>query len=498
MPSGFLHRFLDVARRHPEAIAIEMLEGGARVTYAELRARAELVCGALGRLGVGPGDRVLLMLPNGIPFVAAYLASVGRGAVPVLVSDKLTGHELAALAARSAPRLVVTTAKLFAAHAATLRAVSGPCAVATIDRPPAIDPPLPFALTCLDDGEAPEPLRAPDGDPIATIQYTYKGLGVPLEVAHRYRAFSHCIDGIHEELHAQGVGSTILVALPLHAVFGLTILMLLPLSVGARMLVTSAIARHDIVQLLARHRVTFACLVPDLMRFFLAQLRRRDGAEPLPQLEPKLMVYSGGSHLSGDLAADLGERLDGRPVLQGYGLTESMPILLQSSHRSGTAGALGRPIRCIETRIVDGDGREVSPGQTGELLARGPTITAGYVGDPRATGRFFRDGWLHTGDLVARSADGEVSFVGRRLRITKITAQMVDLGEVESAAALHPAVRRARAWVARDAQGRNMVRLSVAVSGRPASEAIAAHLSERLSPFKLPRSVELVAAGDAP
>jgi long-chain acyl-CoA synthetase len=277
-------------------------------------------------------------------------------------------------------------------------------------------------------------------------------------------------------------------------VFGLTMLMVFPLSVGGTMVMTNAISRHNLLQLLSQHRVTFACLVPDLLRLMSEQLRPGRAPATLPPLEPKLMVYAGGSHLSGDVAAELSERLGGRPVLQGYGLTECMPVVLQSSHRAWTPGALGRPIRCTEWRIIDADGHDVEIGQIGELIVRGPTVAAGYVDDAEATARFFRDGWLHTGDLVTRDADGEIGFIGRRLRITKVMAQMIDLAEIESAASSHPSVRRARARVVRDAQGRNSVSLSVLVDATSSPEAINAHLSAQLAAFKRPRHVELVPA----
>jgi len=493
---GFLHRFLTVATQHPDAIAIEMLDDKIRLTYAELRARAELACGALASLGIEAGDRILVILPNSIAFVTTYIAAIGRGAIPVLVNDKLTEHEFGKLAAHAAPKAIVTTSKLLAKHAEAVAGLASLRVVATVDGRPQIDAPA-ITIASLADAHAPVALQLPEGDPIVTLQFTYKGLGRPLLVGHRYRALTRSTDGIHEDLHAQGVGSCHLTALPLYAVFGLTMLMVFPLSVGATMVMTNSISRHNIVQLLSQHRITFACLVPDLLRMMSEQLRPGRGPAERPPLEPKLMVYSGGSHLSADVSAELSERLGGIPVLQGYGLTECMPVMMQSSHRPGTPGALGRPIRCTEARVVDSDGKDVEPGQTGELLLRGPTVAEGYVGDREATARFFRDGWLHTGDLVARTAEGEIGFLGRRLRITKVMAQMIDLAEVESAATSHPAVRRARARVVRDAQGRNSVALSVVVGEDSTLEVIAAHLSARLAAFKRPRHVEVVPASEA-
>lgn len=490
---GFLHRFLQIAASHPDAVAIHHVDDGVCITYGVLRARAEATNGALGSLGVQAGARVLLLLPNGISLVVAYLAAIGRGAIPVLVNDKLTAHECATLAADALPTAVVTNRRLFAKHEATLVTLPGLRAVVTVDDEPTSVAAYPFALACLSSmNPTPEALTAPEDDSIVTIQYTYKGLGEPLPVAHRYRAFVASIDGLHEQIHPQGPGSTYLVALPLYAIFGLVALMLCPLSVGATMLMTNAILRHDIVELLSRYRVTLAVLVPDLIRFLTRQLIERQ--TPLPALDPKLVIYSGGSYLSPDVAQALSKQLGGTPVLQGYGLTECLPVVLQSAVGPAKTGALGRPISNVQVRIVDDCGADVVPGRTGELIVHGPTVAAGYVGKARASAQFFRDGWLHTGDLVRCDADGHLFFVGRRLRITKIMAQMVDLAEIESILALHPRVQRTRVRVICDAEGRNALHISVACAADVTSKSVLAHLSAHLSSFKVPRTVELIPA----
>ncbi len=490
---GFLHRFLQIASSHPDAVAIHQIDDGVRITYGALRAQAEATNGALGSLGVQAGARVLLLLPNGISLVVAYLAAIGRGAVPVLVNDKLTAHECATLAADALPTAVVTNTLLFAKHEATLATLPGLRAVVTVDDRPTSVAAHPFALACLNTmNPTPEPLMAPEDDSIVTIQYTYKGLGEPLPVAHRYRAFVASIDGLHEQIHPQGPGSTFLVALPLYAIFGLVALMIFPLSVGATMLMTNTILRRDIADLLSRYRVTLAVLVPDLIRFFTRQLAER--RITLPALDPKLTIYSGGSYLSPDVARALGKQLGETPVLQGYGLTECLPIVLQSAIGPTKAGALGRPISNVQVRIVDDCGADVEPGRTGELIVRGPTVAAGYPGKAQATSRFFRDGWLHTGDLVRCDADGHLFFVGRRLRITKIMAQMVDLAEIESILALHPRVQRTRVRVICDAEGRNTLHVCVAGAADVTGKSVLAHLAAHLSSFKVPRTVELIPA----
>jgi long-chain acyl-CoA synthetase len=489
--SGFLHRFLDIAERHPDALAIHSLDDGQRLTYRELRQKAEQVNGALEALGVEAGQRVMLLVPNGVVLVSAYLATIGRGAVPVLANPKLTGQELRTIVTDAQPAVVLTAAKLATKHAEIWPSVKGLTALLSEDAAPEL-PAGPARVASLGAATAPRPLQAPEGDPIATIQYTYKGLGYPLPVAHRYSALGKDADALQDIIHPQGVGSTFLVALPLYSIFGLASLMVLPLTRGATMLITNALVRHDFADLMAKHQITLACLVPDLLRWFIAQLKER--STPLPQFHPHFMPYSGGSHLSFDVAKELGDLLGRPPILQGYGLTESFPVIAQSTVGATADGAIGRPLRDVEVRVVDDAGVDVAQGQVGELHVRGPMVTREYLGKPEATALFFRDGWLHTGDLVKRDAEGNIFFVGRRLRITKITAQMVDLAEIEAAIAAHPGVERVRARVVRDAEGRNSLRMTVAGTGLKASD-LNARLRATLSSFKVPRSLEVVDAG---
>lgn len=493
-PTGFLHRFLRFAASHPGTIAVHHLEDDVRVSYGALRTRAERINGALSALGLAHGERVMLLLPSSIHLVGAYLAALGRGAIPVMVNDKLTAHELHTVASDAAAPVIITSAAILRERRDLLAALPGVRAVLAVD---AIEdaPELPCMVASLATLDAsPVELKAPEGNPIATIQYTYKGLGQALPVAHRYLSLTQATDGLHAHWHRQGVGSVHLAALPLYAVFGLTVLLIFPLSVGATMTISGALAQHDIVDTLAARQVSFICMVPDLIRMLVRQLSRRKA--PLPALHPQLIICSGGSYLDARLIAQLRDLLPGVTLLQGYGLTECLPVTVQHVARELKPGSIGQAIAGVELRVVDDRGIDVDPGCTGELLVRASTVAGAYLDRPHASERFFRDGWLHTGDLVWIDADGDVFFVGRLLRITKITAQMVDLAELESVAQTHPAVERALARVTRDAEGRNNLQLNVVCrrGADPGNAAILAHIKSRLSPFKLPRAIHTLEA----
>ncbi|OPG75074.1 AMP-dependent synthetase, partial [Pseudomonas ogarae] len=120
---GFLHRFVGFSESFPEQVAIQHLDTEEdTVTYRELRIKAEQCNGALTALGVLPGDKVALVLPNGVAFIAYYLAIIGRGAIPVILNYKLTPFEMANVVSLARPTLVVTTEVLWVQHSEVFQA----------------------------------------------------------------------------------------------------------------------------------------------------------------------------------------------------------------------------------------------------------------------------------------------------------------------------------------------------------------------------------------
>ena len=484
---GFLHRFVDFSESHPDNVAIRNLDADETVTYRALRIRAEECNGLLDGLGISPGVKVALVLPNGVDFIAYYLAIIGRGAIPVILNHKLTAFELSNVLRIAQPVLIVTTDTLCEQQLETLQPFRS-LILGTGDEPSA---PLPKnAVIASGLPRQALPLSLPEDDAIVSVQFTYRGVGKPLAVTHRYLDLTQSSDGLHEQFHPQGIGSVHLVTLPLYAIFGLSVMMVFPLSIGATLLMTNTLLNRDLAQVLSEHQVTFACLVPDVIRYFNARLVKRKGA--LLPLHPRLMIYSGGSHLPADEAEKLGKLLGCATVLQGYGLTESMPVIVQSSVGAVHRGAMGQPISGVELRVVDAHGRDVAAGAIGELWIRGPMVTPGYEDEPQLNAYSFRDCWFHTGDLVWRDDEGHVFFYCQRLRISKIKAQMVDLAEIESIALQHPDAVRAKAYIVPDQKEVNVLHLSVEGNGGLSQNDVSTLLARYLSGFKLPKFIEIV------
>jgi long-chain acyl-CoA synthetase len=182
----------------------------------------------------------------------------------------------------------------------------------------------------------------------------------------------------------------------------------------------------------------------------------------------------------------------------GFGQTEVTGMLsfnaLGADPDGGSAGAAGnagRPAPLSAVRIVDPDGVEVEPGETGEIVARGPIVMTGYRNRPEETARRQAGGWHHTGDLGRREADGSLSFVGPKGRLIKSAAENIYPAEVEAALNGHDAVRESAVIGVPDPTwGQSVVAVVVLHDGRQATEdELVAHVREQIASYKKPKRV---------
>jgi acyl-CoA synthetase (AMP-forming)/AMP-acid ligase II len=181
-----------------------------------------------------------------------------------------------------------------------------------------------------------------------------------------------------------------------------------------------------------------------------------------------------------------------------YGQTEATARLsyLPPERAEEKTGSIGIPIPGVELRVVDDAGRELPPGETGHLVARGDNVTLGYLDEPEETATILRDGWLWTGDLARRDEDGFLFHEGRSREILKIGGHRVSPAEIEHVIGGHPDVAEAAViGVPHDLMGEVPSAFVVARPGRaPVEEDLRRHCRERLPPYKVPVRFALVDA----
>ena len=180
----------------------------------------------------------------------------------------------------------------------------------------------------------------------------------------------------------------------------------------------------------------------------------------------------------------------------GYGQTEVMGMLTFNAVGGDAAGGHGRPSPAVQVRIVDPDGNEVPPGETGEIVARGPAMMNGYFDRDELNAVRHAGGWHHTNDLGRREADGSITFIGPKTRIIKSAAENIYPSEVEGTLAKHPAVKEAAVIGVPDKTWTQSVKAVVVLKdGESATaEDIIEHCRSLIASYKKPRSVEFVDA----
>lgn len=466
----------------------------------ELRERAAHWAGGLvgGGIGVGPGDRVVVLLPN-VPEVGiAYAAAWRAGAVVTPVVFLIGEAELAHVLADSGAVVAVTSPEflpkvLAAARGSAVRSVvvvGEPPTDGPTERPAAGGPAL-VAAAALDDAP---PLASPvprTGDDLAALLYTGGTTGRAKGVMLTHRGLQHVGRAGAAVSHIPGASRTLL-PLPLSHAYGLLISVIgLHVHEPAESILMRWFDPAGFVRLVAEHRPHRAAVVPSMIALLLGQpLESAD-------LSSLRVLGSGGAPLAVELAHAIEQRLPGLTVVEGYGMTESSALLTTQRPEERRLGTVGRAVPGVEVRVVDPETGEVLPaGREGEIVARGAGLMAGYWHDDAATASTVVDGWLHTGDVGVLDADGYLRVVDRLKDLVIRGGFNVYPRDVEDALVEHPDVVMAGVVGRPDALLGEEVVAFVAL--RPDAtltpDALLAWARERLAAHKRPREVHVVPA----
>ncbi|MCZ7416809.1 MULTISPECIES: AMP-binding protein [unclassified Streptomyces] len=448
-------------------------ENDTTVTHGEIHALAARVASVLADRGVTEGDRVCLALPDGIAWVATFLATARLGAVAVVTNPALTAADHARLVEDSGPVLAVTGEET-AGHFPGL-----PC-------------PTPEELLGDAADRPPAPAAPVSGDHPLYLQYTSGTTGAPKGVVHRHGDLERYHGGAGAQVLEIGPDDVLLSVSKLFFAYGLGNALAFPLcSGGAAVLEPGPPKPARIAELVARHRVTYLFAVPSAYANLLA--------ETAPDAFSSVRAaVSAGERLTPELAERVTAFL-GAPVYDQLGSTEAGHAIATGGPAHHVPGTIGRPVPGFEAEIRDRHGTPLPDGEAGELWVRGPTVTPGYHRRPDATARTIVDGWLNTRDRAVRNPDGTLVHHGRTDDLEMVGGITVSPVEIERLLARHPAVLDVAVAGVPDDRGATKLRAFVVL--RPASagaDAVSAELLAAaragLAPFKVPRSVEVVGA----
>ena len=328
-----------------------------------------------------------------------------------------------------------------------------------------------------------------DGDALAALQYTGGTTGVSKGAMLSHGNLVANTTQILEMTgsHVRPGEETVLTALPLYHVFAFTLNLLAFYTVGGRnVLVPSPRPPSNLKRAFENYPITWLTGVNTL---FNALLNERWFLEHPPG---RLRASAAGGMALHGAVAQRWREVTGTPIVEGYGLTESSPVLTFNP-LGGTVkdGTIGIPIPSTEVRCVADDGSPVPPGEPGELVARGPQVMQGYWQWPDETAETVRDGWLHTGDIAEMDPDGYFRIVDRKKDMVVVSGFNVFPNEVEGCIAALPGVREAGVVGVPDARTGEAVQAYVVVDDPALTAAdIIAHARQHLAAYKVPRVIE--------
>ena len=464
--------FLEARLRDGRGGHAALLTDTDRVSYRALEARAAAWAARLHAAGATPGSRVLLALPDGSEFVAAFFGALRLGAIAAPANPHAPAGLLARLAGYIEAAVVVTTGTRLGECAADDRPVLTP---EDVEAASAGVPPL---------------HRGSPGDD-AVWQFTSGSSGEPKAVRHSHWAFAAAADAYGRGVLGLVAGDITIAAPRLYFGYAMGANLLFPFSVGASVvLFDERPTPAALGARIARHRATVLMSTP-------ASLRQMTLASDITpgQLASLRVATSAGEALPDGVAAAWSARF-GTPVLDGLGMTETCHIVISNRIGAIVPGSLGQPVPGYEVRVCDHAGVGVPDGEPGELWVRGPSVAQGYWQRPEAEARVFRDGWCVPGDMVRRLPGGGVEFCGRADDMLKVNGQWVAPRVVEECLLTHPAVREAAVVGVRDDDG--LVRPHAIVVADHLSGSLTGELQAlvraRLAPHAHPRGVTYVGA----
>ncbi|MCW5581455.1 MAG: AMP-binding protein [Luteimonas sp.] len=474
-----------VARLEDTAAAfrgrIALQQGPRRLDYAGLRDGASRFARLLRARDVGPGDRVALILHNGIEAAIAWYGAWRAGAVVVPLNAQARERDFVPWLRHSGARLLVHAA----GHDDAARAASGtgvPALAVAVDG----DPARVFAADGIADAEPP----MPEVGDLAAILYTSGTTGAPKGVTLSHRNLAANTASILDYLRL-GPDDSIVSALPFYYTYGASVLHT-HLAVGARVVLEdNLVFPHLITEALARERATGFSGVPSTFALLLdrGQLDRHD----LSSL--RYLTQAGGA-MAPALTMRVREAFPQAKLFVMYGQTEASARLtcLAPERLDDKPGSVGTPIAGVELQVRREDGSEADAGEPGEVWARGDNVMTGYWQAPEATAATLVDGWLRTGDLGHRDADGFLWLAGRRSDMIKTGAHRVHPQDVEEVIAELPGVREVAVTGLDDPLLGQVVAAFIVRDGdAPTEMAVKAHCRQRLAGYKIPKQVAFVA-----
>ena len=418
--TNLANHLLCTAAEHPDRPAVKLDEQV--LSYAQLRDAAARMATLLRQLGVEPGDRVGLQLPNVPAFPVACFGALLAGATVVPMNPLLKAREVEYYLGDSGARVVVVGDQMPEA-AQQAGATMGTKVVGVGPMGPSDLPDEPAEMVEREDHDT------------AVILYTSGTTGKPkgAELTHFNMASNARTSA--ETLTELGPDDVVMGCLPLFHVFGMTCGLNASVLSGACLTLIPRFDGGKALHVVGRDRVTVFEGVPTMYSAMLHAPTRGEA-----DVSTLRTCVSGGAAMPVEVMRSFEREFD-CIILEGYGLSETSPVAsFNHPDVERKPGTIGTPVRGVQLRLIDADGEDVAEGEIGEIAIRGEGLMKGYWNRPVETDDAIPDGWLRTGDLATRDAQGYYTIVDRKKEMIIRGGYNVYPREIEEALYEHPAV----------------------------------------------------------
>ena len=466
-----------LAAGNDDAPAI-VVPGGATLSFAQLRQQVDSLAGQLNKVGIGRGDRVALVTPNGpeaaITFLAAAACATAAPLNPAYREEEFRFY----MDDLKAKALITLPDDAQAAHAA-----GGP----DVLRLALSGAPGSYSLTMRGVDLSTQKPRYSEPEDVALVLHTSGTTARPKIVPLSQKNLAVSAGNIRESL-ALGPEDRCLNVMPLFHIHGLLAALLASLSAGASMVASPGFDAFRFFAWLDETQPTWYTAVPTMHQMVLSRAGRQQDVVKNHRLR---FVRSSSASLPPTVMAEL-EQTFGVPVIEAYGMTEASHQMAANPLPPAPRkpGSVGRGAG-VEVAVMDDEGNMMSPGAIGEVVIKGGNVTGGYENNPSANESSFVDGWFRTGDQGYQDEDGYLFLTGRLKEIINRGGEKVSPREVDEVLLQHPAVAQAVAFgMPHDRLGEEVAAAVVLNEGASADEKeLREHAARHLADFKLPKTI---------
>jgi long-chain acyl-CoA synthetase len=502
--------FDESCRKFADRVAFENM--GARLTFAEVDKLSRDFAAYLQGLGLQRGERIAIQMPNLLQFPVAFFGALRAGLIVVNTNPLYTPREMEHQFKDSGVVAIVTVANF----ASNLEKIIGNTKIKHViitklgdmlggikgmivnfvvknvkKMVPVYNLPqaVPFNKALAQGASLSYTKPEINIDDLAVLQYTGGTTGVSkgAQLSHANIVAHNSMIKYWFKPYMSALGKDVIItAIPMYHIFALTVNGLLMFSAGVKnVMITNPRDIPGFVKELSKHKFTIITGVNTLFNGLLnnADFRKLDFSS--------LKGAVAGAMAVQDAVATRWREVTGAPLVEGYGLSETSPVLccnpLDGSHKQGT---IGIPMPSTEIAIYDEDGREVPQGEAGEICARGPQVMRGYWNSDNLN-VFFEGGWFRTGDIGVMDPQGFFKIVDRKKDMIKVSGFNVFPNEVENVVAGHPKVLEVAAIGVPDAKSGEVIKIFVVKRDQSLTEEeLLKYCHENLTNYKVPKRIE--------